>query len=197
MKSVYHIVIAEPPGLILDGLFSYLSKQDNKYQISISSSINEITTIHIKKRCSLVILNPSMIQNDIKLFTAAKARLGNVIWVSLVYSYFEKSLLSLFDASITISDSHSAVEDKISGLLSKNDFRETEQLQGTLSERETDVLIQLASGLSNREIADKLHISINTVMTHRRNISIKTGIKTVAGLTIFAVLKKLISLNNN
>ena len=63
---------------------------------------------------------------------------------------------------------------------------------GVLSERETDVLVHLASGKSNKEIADLLHISINTVITHRKNISQKTGIKTVSGLTIYAVVQKLI-----
>jgi len=61
-------------------------------------------------------------------------------------------------------------------------------------EREIDVLKLVATGLANKEIADKLNISIHTVITHRKNISQKIGIKSVSGLTIYAVVKKFISL---
>lgn len=61
-----------------------------------------------------------------------------------------------------------------------------------LSEREIDVLKAVAQGYSNKEIADKLFISKNTVITHRKNITDKLDIKTIAGLTVYAILNKLI-----
>ena len=61
-----------------------------------------------------------------------------------------------------------------------------------LSAREKDILICVAKGLINKEIADLYNISIHTVITHRRNITRKTGIKTVAGLTVYALLNNLI-----
>jgi len=64
-----------------------------------------------------------------------------------------------------------------------------------LSERETDVLRLLAKGLSNKEIADKLNISVHTVNTHRKNIMDKTDIRSLAGLTVYAVTKDIISLD--
>ncbi len=57
-----------------------------------------------------------------------------------------------------------------------------------LSAREAEVLVLLAKGLINKEIADKLGISLTTVITHRKNITEKLGIKSVAGLAIYAVL---------
>lgn len=63
-----------------------------------------------------------------------------------------------------------------------------------LSEREKDVIICLVQGLSNKEIADKLFISINTVTTHRRNIARKLQIHSPAGLTIFAIVNNLIDI---
>ncbi len=56
-----------------------------------------------------------------------------------------------------------------------------------LSLREIDVLKLVAQGCINKEIADKLNISLNTVLTHRKNITSKLGIKTVSGLTFFAI----------
>ena len=48
----------------------------------------------------------------------------------------------------------------------------------------------------NKEIAEQHHISIHTVISHRKNISRKTGIKSVAGLTVFAILNNLLDIND-
>lgn len=63
---------------------------------------------------------------------------------------------------------------------------------GELSAREKEVLVCVAKGMLNKEIADKLNLSIYTVITHRKNITRKIGIKTVAGLTVYALLNNLI-----
>ena len=64
-----------------------------------------------------------------------------------------------------------------------------------LSEREKEILVSVAQGLLNKEIADRHNISINTVITHRKNITRKIGIRTVAGLTAYAILNNLIDIN--
>lgn len=65
-----------------------------------------------------------------------------------------------------------------------------------LSEREKEVIAHVAKGLSNKEIAERMFISVNTVMTHRRNISRKLDIRTASGLTIYAIVNGLISLED-
>lgn len=62
-----------------------------------------------------------------------------------------------------------------------------------LSIRETDVLQLIVKGSTNKDIADKLNISLNTVLTHRKNITTKLGIKTVSGLTFYAIMNGIIS----
>ena len=64
-----------------------------------------------------------------------------------------------------------------------------------LSEREKEILVSLAKGKINKEIADQHHISVHTVITHRKNIIRKTGIKSVSGLTVYAILNNLIDIN--
>lgn len=64
----------------------------------------------------------------------------------------------------------------------------TELHQEILSPREIEVLVLITKGLINKEIADKLNISLTTVITHRKNITEKLGIKSVSGLTIYAVM---------
>ena len=61
-----------------------------------------------------------------------------------------------------------------------------------VSSREKDIIICLVQGMSNKEIADHLYISVNTVITHRRNIARKLQIHSVAGLTIYAIANGLI-----
>ena len=63
-----------------------------------------------------------------------------------------------------------------------------------LSEREKDIVRCVAKGMSNKEIADALFLSVHTVTTHRRNISSKLQIHTAAGLTIYAISNKLVNI---
>lgn len=69
---------------------------------------------------------------------------------------------------------------------------ETEEHPGDLSAREKDVLRLIAAGKINKEIADELCISVNTVITHRKNISLKLGIKSASGLSLYAMMNGLI-----
>lgn len=57
-----------------------------------------------------------------------------------------------------------------------------------LSQREIEVLVQIASGLTNKEIAEQLNISVTTVISHRKNIMEKLNVRSVSGLTIYAVM---------
>ena len=64
-----------------------------------------------------------------------------------------------------------------------------------LSEREKEIVVCVAKGLSNKEMADKLCLSVNTVTTHRRNIARKLQIHSPAGITIYAIVNKLVTLD--
>lgn len=64
--------------------------------------------------------------------------------------------------------------------------------ENELTLREKEILRQVAMGFSNKEIADSLFISIHTVITHRKNITGKLGIKSISGLTVYAIINRLI-----
>ena len=80
----------------------------------------------------------------------------------------------------------------ISDMVFKNGMNSDE----ALSDREKDVIISLVQGMSNKEIADHLCISVNTVITHRRNIARKLQIHSPAGLTIYAIVNGLIDISS-
>lgn len=71
---------------------------------------------------------------------------------------------------------------------------EDEEDESEISEREKDILREIALGKTNKEIADSLFISAHTVITHRKNITRKLGIKSVSGLTVYAILNKIIQM---
>ena len=67
--------------------------------------------------------------------------------------------------------------------------------QKILSDREIEVLNLIVQGFINKEIAEKLNIGLTTVITHRRNIMDKLGLKSVSALTIYAVTHGYVDIN--
>lgn len=85
----------------------------------------------------------------------------------------------------------SGIEDWQSLILSNNTAKTG--TSHSISQRELDVLRLVAQGYLNKEIADKLNISLNTVLSHRKNITAKLGIKTVSGLIFYCISHGYIS----
>ena len=83
--------------------------------------------------------------------------------------------------------------EQIESFLSLADANSHSENNKGLSVREVNVLRLVVSGYTNKEIADQLSISLNTVLTHRKNITAKLGIKTVSGLTFYAIMNGYIS----
>ena len=107
----------------------------------------------------------------------------------------DEELLKHFDGSIGLMDTPTAIIRKVRAAL--EDRTESPRTEAEeLSLREKEILICVAKGMLNKEIADLYNISIHTVITHRKNITRKTGIKTVAGLTVYALLNNLIDMNS-
>ena len=112
-------------------------------------------------------------------------------------------LIVISNSSVSTSESISilrtsleqtALLDLLNSLLEEKLHQQKAQNgKSTLSDREQEVLTLIAKGEMNKTIADKLHISLNTVLTHRKNITAKLSIKTVSGLTVYAILNGLIS----
>ncbi|MBO7125672.1 MAG: helix-turn-helix transcriptional regulator [Bacteroidales bacterium] len=84
------------------------------------------------------------------------------------------------------------VTNNLTTMIRKSDTEQAEPI----SEREKDVIIGVVQGLQNKEIADKLCISVNTVITHRRNIARKLQIHSPSGLTIYAIVNGLVDISS-
>ena len=84
----------------------------------------------------------------------------------------------------------------VSKNISQMVFKSGQDANEALSDRERDVIIGVVQGLQNKEIADRLCISVNTVITHRRNIARKLQIHSPAGLTIYAIVNNLVDISS-
>jgi DNA-binding CsgD family transcriptional regulator len=103
-------------------------------------------------------------------------------------SVYSNQIINLFDTPALIC--YKVNEILNSFLLDQNKDTDTE-----LTRREIEVLQMVTKGHSNKEIADLLFVSVHTVISHRKNISEKTGIKSASGLTMYAILKKIIDVS--
>lgn len=193
MKSDKTIIIVEPSPIVSAGLASYF---DDIKQVSIVSQLDRIDRMEEKLAAfnpDILIINPLLIAYDTnEQFLKICRDFSNVIPVALVTSYVDAGILKQFKDVIEINDSKQKVVTKIFNILNDNKLTQDKPESIELSNRETDVLVALVKGLTNKEISDKLYISVNTVITHRKNIVRKTGIKSVSGLTVYALLNNLV-----
>lgn len=196
-KISVKIIIVESSYILYQGLRKALITCDLNAEISYADDLTEIEKILRKTPDSVVIVNPAIAQFNSKSFQYLRKNFTDTFWLAFSYQLFDEQLLTQFDAQININDTPNKIGETIHALLKSDDQNnQATNNEKLLSEREIEVLKQLALGLSSKEIAEKLNISINTAITHRKNISQKTGIKTVSGLTIYAVVNKYITLEN-
>ena len=104
----------------------------------------------------------------------------------------DKNILKYFKETIELTDNKQKVVNKLLNILNNNDDSSSQNESVELSNREEDVLVCVAKGMTNKDISEALNISVHTVITHRKNIVKKTGIKSVSGLTVYALLNNLV-----
>lgn len=195
MKPLISVLIAEPSEIICEGLKALL-QTSGKY--NILAPLHDATSVTERlaaARPDLLIINPSLLTSPRQQLAAIAQTRPTMPVMALVYQYIESSTLALFKHSIDIRCTYSTLISQMQSAMesgerrAENEDRKAENYE--LSERETDVLVLVAKGLSSKEIADKLNISVHTVNSHRKNITHKTGIKSVAGLAVYAMIHNL------
>ncbi|MCE1188765.1 MAG: response regulator transcription factor [Ignavibacteria bacterium] len=194
MGDVIRIIIAEPSTLIREGLMQVLKATAHQFYIHKVDSLEQIWDLQQRHTIDVVCINPGIVLQAPEQISRLRSSMEAASWGGIVYSYYDPRLLSQFNFLLHITDEPNVIVDTI--LQAANYSRQAENSsQHALSDREIDVLRLLVAGKSNKEIADALNISVHTVISHRKNISVKTGIKSVSGLTIFAVVKNLINVS--
>jgi len=192
-NSRINIVVIEPSQIIFEGISNVLMKFKKNFYLYRINDLEELKNSTSKVSFNVAVINPCLIQNRLTDFVKLKNNHPNILWIALVYSFFDDELLLKFDDTLSVTASLEQIFNKIGQINTNSDKSQQEDL----TEREIEVLTQMVKGLSNKEMADKLNISIHTVISHRKNITDKTGIKSLSGLTIYAITKKIIPLDYN
>jgi len=191
MKPKINILIAEPSDIIREGLMSLLGDDEFAFLAPLRDLPTDLPQRLSHIQPDILIMNPTLLQSPAKMQLAAimQARPQMAV-VALVYQYVEPLLIQSFKTLIDIREQGSHVPQLLRECCQSGE--ESSDDNYDLSERESEVLVLVAQGLSSKEIADRLNISIHTVNTHRKNITHKTGIKSVAGLAVYAMLHNLV-----
>lgn len=193
-NETIRIAVAETSVIIRSGLTVALKRlPDLKVQPVEILSVEALQDCLRTQYPDILVVNPTFGDYfDVARFreeTAGK----NIRLVALASSFIDSALLSKYDDSFSIFDDMETLADKISRLQNIEKEEETDS-QETLSQREKEIVVCVVKGMTNKEIAEKLFLSIHTVITHRRNISKKLQIHSAAGLTIYAIVNKLVEL---
>ncbi len=191
--KINKMMIAEPSPIISSGLIRYL---EDISQINIVTAVDNIDDLKDKMQLhspDILVVNPMMIglYND-GLMRQFVQEYPSTYFVALVSTCVDKIFLRYFKETVELFENKQKVVNKILNLINNSDESNSQVESFDLSNRETDVLVCVAKGMSNKDISDMLNISVHTVVTHRKNIVKKTGIKSVSGLTVYALLNNLV-----
>ena len=187
------IAVAESSVIVRSGLVSVLKRLPDMevevVEVTSKDGIRHCMEMHTPQ---ILIVNPQLEGwFDVDAFRQCYKQ--DVKLVSLLCSMVDSSQLKGYDERVTLFDDMASLEKKITELLNIADEEEPDQ--DALSQREKEIVGCIVRGMTNKEIAEKLFISVHTVMTHRKNITRKLQIHSAAGLTIYAIVNKLVELS--
>ena len=197
MENRKTVALIIPSDIVARGLGSILSEQG---EFKVLENLFDCSKSSEAKLRSLapdvIIIDPSVF--DFKSRKDGRALLAEVSDASVIALEgltVTDDVVRQYDGSISLFDSASMAVKKLHAAIGAR--QQDPVVEGNeLSSREKEILVCVAQGMLNKEIADKFSLSIYTVITHRKNITRKTGIKTVAGLTVYAILNNLIDINS-
>jgi len=191
-----HIAIMEPSKIIFEGLQTIICHSSLDCRVSRLEHLEEMTEMMEQTPVEILIANPMQFVNLEKEVKKLRKCYPTLAIAGIDFGIIHRQSM-LTDISFTLYDTPEHIIQSLHKLQEKSrqPDREKEE-EDNLSPREIEVLTCLVNGMLNKEIADRLHISIHTVVRHRKNITLKTGIRSQSGLTIYAISKKIVSIED-
>ena len=194
MKTGYKkILLIMPSKVIARGIEAVLSELGEFRVEGILSDRSHVSEARLRNMdADVILIDPVLADYTSRMNVRSRiSEYSSAAVVALKSVPMDEEQLKQYDGAVGLYDDPVAIVRKLRESLSSRE--ESPESEGyDLSAREKDILVCVAKGMLNKEIADHYNISIHTVITHRKNITRKTGIKTVAGLTVYALLNNLI-----
>jgi len=184
---------------IIVDISSYLIRKAVLSLIYENFSATEVILVNSKDKNNLTAIiqvqKPDIILLDNTDIVLNNFIFKDIYFVGIIVDKTTTINHDIFDEILSIEDSQSTLIHKLQSVFNKiNQSKIKESKSDELSIREKEILKAIAQGLTNQEIAEKLFLSIHTITTHRKNITAKLGIKTISGLTLYALLNGLVNL---
>ncbi len=195
----YQVVIIEPSEITVEGIKRFLERHSNFRMKACFSNWQMFENNHfIEEDFQIIIINPAMLQFHSSFNVRdLLANRPHIYIVALQTQYISENILSYFDGIINIYDKGLSLPNKLLDIIENADNHGMGKgLKSSLSKREIEVLIHLVKGLSNKEIASEMCLSTHTIISYRKSLIRKTAIKTVSGLTLYALANNFISINS-
>lgn len=193
MSKQIKVAIAESSDVIRAGIISMLKSMNFQIFFVEIKNLQQLRQSFAHHNFDILILNPILTGFSSPQQLKKEFRKSGIKIIALQSVLCENSLLSQYDESISIFDSSEQIISKLKKAISSPD---TDISTECLSSREKEIVGLVVKGLSNKQIAQKLNLSIHTVITHRRNVSTKLDIHSTSGLTIYAIVNKLIEIDD-
>ena len=193
------LAIVEPSPLLAAGLQSVLTGAGGEFDLcGLFDELDPLFERAPIVRPDLVLIDPAVIDfRKRNTLHGLFDRLPETTWVAVVYGFIEPETLKQYHGAVHIYDDRPKIVRKLRRAIEER-ARESDNATGEnyeLTDRESEILVSVAKGMTNKEIADALNLSVHTVATHRRNISAKLEIHSSAGLAIYAIIHNLIDLS--
>lgn len=198
MSTNIQIAIAEPSAIIRCGLITLLKRlpglRTQLTEIATPECLLESLRMH---RPEILIVTPAWPGYAGIQHLKEECGCPEMKCLALTYMATDHILLRSYDDQINLYDSPDELKQKLDRLNAEEACPVTEEEeQQTLSSREKEIVVCVVKGMTNREIADRLYLSTHTVITHRRNIARKLQVHSASGLTVYAIVNKLVELND-
>ncbi len=188
-----HILIAEPSDVIRKGLCSILTAAGSvRVSVTEVCRAESLRDIHVNNSPDIFIISPGF--STLMPPSAIKKMFPDARCVMLRSWPGDCPTAHLWDDVVSPWDSAAEIREQI--LRTGHDSACPVRRHGPLSGREKDIVVCVVKGMTNMQIADKLHLSHHTVGTHRRNISTKLDIHSTSGLTVYAISNNLVRLDD-
>lgn len=197
MGKLNYIAFISMPIIIKEGIMTVLNPKKRNLKAYTFNNIQELNDYTDKSILNLIIINSDIAGNEIKNINILQSSIPNIKIIGIISNNPNRDFYSLLDNKIYLNDNSSKIAEIVELCLSDENKSNKKSFENKLSDRETDVLKLLVQGKANKEIADELFISIHTVISHRKNITAKLGIKSTAAMAIYAVANNIIDINDN
>lgn len=179
------ILVLSMSNIIRLGLQQSLSDLNIGAKVFLSSEVDTAREMIEKLQIGLLIVDENI---------ASAKEFEKLTFNTKLKIIYLSYLTSIENGIMNVNISQRELGDLLKEFIDIGKESKNQEVEKGLSKRENEVVRMLSLGAGNKEIAQKLHLSLHTVLTHRKNIIRKLGIKTTSGITVYAILNGIITI---